>query len=86
MSEIGETYAALKEAGKIKKAANQENSAQILSDNGIAFEVRNYGNHLIIRTDGVIYDFWPSTGKFIARKGKTKGRGVFNLIKKIKGE
>ena len=29
---------------------------------------------------------WPGTGKWIARDTKRKGRGVFSLLKYIKGE
>jgi len=31
-----------------------------------------------------LIDFWPGTGKWIARDTKLKGRGVFNLLKYVK--
>lgn len=44
-------------------------------------------SHLIVTGSGwELVDFWPGTGKWIARDTKRKGRGVFNLLKYIKGE
>lgn len=30
------------------------------------------------------WDFWPTTGKFYNSKTDVKGRGVFDLIRKLK--
>ncbi len=83
MSDIGDDFAALKEAGKKKKADNQESSTRILIDKSIPFTSHNWGNHLVVYGNEIIFDFWPSTGKFISRNKKTKGRGVFSMIKKL---
>ena len=83
MSELGDDF---KEWNKIKKAKKQENqksSTQILISEGIEFESRNYGNHLIVQGFDCVIDFWPSTGKFMARGGRA-GRGVRNLLKACK--
>lgn len=80
MGEMGEIFNEMKKAGKEKREQNRENSPQILADRGIEFESKNWGAHLIVKGKDCLIDFWPGTGKFIARNGR-RGRGVFNLIK-----
>ncbi len=70
------------EAGN-KRQSNMEKSTKILMDNGIRFHSRNGGIHLIVFGQVKEFDYWPSTGKFINRKTKKAGRGVFNLIKEL---
>jgi len=80
MSELGEIFKELKLVSQEKRAHNRERSAEFLRSEGIPFIRKNCGSHLIVTSlDGLI-DFWPGTGKFIARSGG-KGRGVKNLIK-----
>lgn len=83
MSETVEIFGCLKDESKQRRAGNRENSAHILTENGISFESKNANAHLIVYGHSITVDFWPGTGKFIVRGGKT-GRGVFNLLK-IKG-
>lgn len=80
-SEIGEAFHAMREANVAKKRANLEASTMILNELNIKFESKNYGIHLVVTGKSEIIDFWPSTGKFISRKGNLKGRGVRNLLK-----
>lgn len=68
-----------KEASRDKRASNTVRSTQILVDHGIKFESKNNGAHLIVTGLNGLIDFWPSTGKYIVRKGGD-GRGVFNLL------
>lgn len=81
MSDLGEVFKVMKETSKIKRNRNHESSMGILWDQGIEFKVLS-DTHLRVGE----YDFWPSTGLFIHVKTKKRGRGVFNLIKKIKKE
>lgn len=74
---------AMKQASREKRSNNRAQSATILSDAGISFEVKNKGAHLIVEGRDCVIDFWPGTGKFIERNGK-EGRGVRNLIKLCK--
>lgn len=67
-----------------KRASNRQKSADMLMSIGIEFDSKNDGAHLIVKGNGVIVDFWPGTGKYIPRGGKA-GRGVFNLIRLIRG-
>lgn len=81
MSEIGEAFSALKEAGAAKRRENQENSTRILDEKGVEFESKNRGVHLVVTGKDGLIDFWPSTGKFLCRNKSCQGRGVLNLIK-----
>ena len=84
MGDTGDDYRALDAHKKVKKLNNIADSTNLLIIEGINFESKNNGTHLIV-TDlkGNIIDFWPSTGKWIIRGGKTS-RGVLNLIRHIK--
>ena len=82
MSDIGDSFAALKEHSQHKRASNRESSAHILRRNHIYFESKNGGAHLIVKAGDRIVDFWTGTWKYIVRKGCT-GRGVYNLIREL---
>lgn len=84
-------WAVLKEhfktASQERRAGNRESSPELLEQAGVRFKSSNNGAHLIVTgSDWERIDFWPGTGKWIARDTKRKGRGVFNLLKYIKGE
>lgn len=66
-----------------RRAANRENSAQLLERHGVLFDVKNAGAHLVVTHDGRVADFWPGTGKYIPRGFGRPGRGVFNLMKAL---
>ncbi|MES0444918.1 MAG: hypothetical protein ABUJ92_00095 [Desulfobacterales bacterium] len=80
MGDVGETFNALKDLSREKRARNREASPEILTRKGILFESKNLGAHLIVQGRDCVIDFWPGTGKFFARGGRG-GRGVYNLIK-----
>lgn len=82
MSEIGDCFKALKERNKAKKLSNIESSTLMIMDKGYDVDIKNNGVHLIVSHNNKVVDFWPSTGKFIVRNGKT-GRGVKRLIKEL---
>lgn len=83
MSDTGDTYRAMREDSKKRRAHNRDKSQAILKRHGILFESRNNGAHLIIREGNVtVADFWPGTGLWEMREGR-KGRGVFKLIKAL---
>lgn len=70
-----------KEASQEKRAKNRENSADLLTKKEIPFIEHNGGAHLVVNHKGKFIDFWPGTGKYIVRGSKTKGRGIFNMLK-----
>lgn len=85
MSELAEVFNAMKDSSKRKRQFNRESSLQYLQGcPDIGVEVKNWGVHLIVHRDHVTADFWPGTGKFILRDCNIKGRGVFNLVKRLR--
>lgn len=80
MSELGETFKAMREHGKAKRQSNSEFSIEALKRHGVEFEMLNpHGPHLRV---GEI-DFWPSTGLFINRRTQKRSRGIHNLLTKL---
>jgi hypothetical protein len=90
MSEIAEIYNATKDIRKQysaeRKERNKNGSAAMLEQNGISFESKNDGIHLIVTHGGYVVDLWPTTGKFIIRGYKKHLRGVRLLIKIVRGD
>ncbi len=85
MSETGDLFKLIGEASKAKRAANRTQSTRLLTDKGIRFNSSNAGAHLIVTHNDTVVDFWPGTGKWIIRGSGEYCRGVFNLLKAIKG-
>lgn len=81
MGELGEIWTEHKKERKQKKESNRNKAIEILTENGISFESKNSGAHLIIRHNGMIVEFWPGTGLFISQHGGQKYRGIRNLLK-----
>lgn len=78
--EDSETWRLHRLAGKYRKENNERNSLRILQENGYTLYALNLETKHYRVQD---FDFWPSTGKFYNQKTKEKGRGVFNLMKKL---
>ena len=72
----------VKKYSQLKRESNRITSTSRLVKAEIPFDSRNNGQHLMIDSAKGIIHFWPSTGKF---NGAAEGRGVFNLIKAIRG-
>lgn len=79
MGDMGEIFNAMKEHSKDKKFNNYNRSIQILDERKIKF-IQLSDTHLRVKN----YDYWPSTGLFIELKTKKRGRGIFNLIKRLR--
>ena len=75
-----------KEEAKKRKASHMKTSPEMLDSNGIEYEVKNNGIHLIVRHNGKVADFWPSTGKFSVRGSGQYFRGVKMLIRVMRGD
>ncbi len=86
MGDMGDDFRAWDAEKKAKKQSNIEKSTDILTTRGWAFETKNGGVHLIVRNNGKIADFWPSTGKYNIRGEQEYKRGVFNLMKDLEQE
>lgn len=85
MTDTSEIYEALRQHPQEKRAENREASAEFLRRFDVPFTVHNNGAHLIVEVRTGYVDFWPGTGRWIARDGK-RGFGVRNLIGYIMGE
>jgi hypothetical protein len=78
----GDDWRALKKHGQRRREQNRATSTARLQAAGIAFVARNGGAHLIV--EGRV-DYWPGTGRWIARGTPDNGRGVRGLIDHLKG-
>ena len=78
MGDMGEYWQDVNRDRKEKKQSNLEYNTNVLLEKGICFVSKNNGVHLIVEN---AFDFYPSTGLFINRKTKKKGRGIKNLLK-----
>ena len=83
MGDMGDDFRALRQYQKDKRAKNTKASTEILAENRIEFESKNFGAHLIITGAKGKIDFWPSTGKWRDRIGR-HGRGVIVLLERLK--
>lgn len=80
MSEDAEMWEEYRGQNKEKRWKNFEQSIKLLDERGITYEILNREvGHLKVYG----WSFWPTTGKFYNEKTGEKGRGVFNLIKKL---
>lgn len=59
-----------------KKKRNYNFSVNLLTEKWVKFK-KSWPSHIILEN----FDFYPSTGLFINKKTKKRGRGVYNLIK-----
>ena len=83
MTETSEIYQAIHERSQAKREQNREQSAHFLTAAGIVFTSHNLGAHLVVAGRGLTVDFWPGTGRWIARNGE-KGFGVKSLAKRVR--
>ena len=72
---------AMQEESKQRRKSHRENAPKILAEQGVHFESKSGGVHLIVSGKQCKIDFWPGTGKWIERRGK-RGRGIFNMLKR----
>lgn len=81
MSEDSEMWAEYRGLNQKKRWENFDKSLEILAHRQVPYKILSHGaGHLRVAE---VWDFWPTTGKFYNSKTKEKGRGVFNLLKKV---
>lgn len=79
-----EMWRLYKQRSQEKRERNRNSSPAILKAEGISFEEKNNGVHLVVKHNGHTVDFWPGTGKWIKRgTNNVKGRGVRKLIEHL---
>lgn len=81
MSDCGEIYKGMREESQKRKAKNLLTSTNILKEQEIKFKSMNNGVHLFIFNGE--FDFYPSTGLFRSRETGKRGRGIYNLLKRL---
>ncbi len=83
MSDIGDDWKALKEERREKKERNWDQSLELLRNAGANFVICNHATKhvLITAADGLLIDFWPTTGTWRQRGINRNGpRGVRRLL------
>jgi hypothetical protein len=83
MGDMGDTFNAMRESGKERRASNRETTPELLRRHGIPFDTKNDGAHLIVYHGGKIADLWPGTGKYQVRGTGKYRRGVFNMLRDL---
>lgn len=78
MSELGETFQAMREESQERRQSNCIRSLLKLKESNVPFKVLS-PEHLRVGD----FDYWPTTGLFIHLKTKKRGRGVHNLLKAV---
>lgn len=69
----------LKKESKERKQRNFCNAILLLDKYKIRYEQKS-DSHIVVEDK---IDYWPSTGLFIDRKTKKRGRGVRQILKKV---
>ena len=82
MGDMGDFWRGVNGYSQAKRWSNLESSTGIMERSGVPFVSKNNGVHLIVADR---WDYWPSTGLFIDRITKKKGRGVNNLLRCARG-
>ena len=72
------------EESKQRRAGHREYCPTVLEKEGIAFESKSKGAHLIVKHNGKVIDYWPGTGKFIDRATGNGKRGIRALLRHLK--
>ena len=67
----------------LEKESRRTSATDQLTNEGIEFEVKGFGIHLVVEGKHGKIDFWPGTTKWIDRSGG-KGYGIARLISRIK--
>ncbi len=82
MSEIGDGWAAYKEASREKKEQDPFTHATKLLDlYNVPYKSLNNGVQLLVTGQVHMFDFWPKTGRFLDRNTRTSSTGIFKLLK-----
>jgi hypothetical protein len=79
MDEYWDNY---REYSREKRANNLKKAPPLLEANNMYY-IKYSPYHFLVCGQ---FNFWPSTGKWIACNGTKSGRGILNLIKYIKGD
>jgi len=79
MNDLGDSFREMRKGGQVKRAKNRGAGAEYLTVRNIPYVSKNNGAHLIVEGIDCFIDYWPGTGRWKTRKGKT-GFGVRWLV------
>ena len=51
-----------------------------LKKKGLRVQEKNGGSQLVVTLGRTVFDYWPSTEKYICRQSRTKGVGKMNML------
>lgn len=68
-----------------RRAEHRNNAPRILTLYEVPFQLHTEA-HLKVWSSSDTYDFWPGTGKYTSRSTGKSGRGIFNLIRRVRRE
>lgn len=80
-NEVTEMWREYHDDRQKKRERNRDSSTSFLKEQGVPFDSKNSGAHVMIRIAGLNIDFWPGTGLWrTTTPTKQEGRGVFKLF------
>lgn len=79
-SDLRDLFQANRQQKQVKRASNLARSLEALESSGINYRKLSDYHYLVAEN----YDYWPSTGLFINRLTRKRGRGIFKIIAKCK--
>ena len=79
MGEMIEVFQAVKRLNQSHAAQMRQLIPEELKRRGIVFTTHNEGAHPIVETNHGLVDYWPGTGKWVAREG-ARGYGLDGLL------
>lgn len=89
MSDTIDDYRFLKEIMRNDKQTRFQGAGEMRSQiivYALDVQSKNGGHHWIVRTEKSTIDFWPHTGRWIARGKNSRGREAGSLLDFIKME
>ena len=70
----------------MRKQTDRQYALALLKKHNIDYKVKNGGSHLVVKGNGKVIDFWPTTQRFVIRGQEEHYHGVALLIKLIKSQ
>jgi len=83
MGDMAEGFKDMTAMSKSKRAHNRKSSKEILDRYEVSYTSHNGDAHFIVTHGTCVVDFWAGTGKWHFRKAGGKGRGVFQLLRRL---
>ena len=79
-----EDFAAERKESKARRSRNRSRGAARLDSDGIPYDSKNAGAHLIVQPGADVVDYWPGTGLWTFRLDGHEGRGIVRLVAAVR--